>query len=120
MTDSEAVLRNALRDAQANATGRPVPDFDDVWAAANIRVEASRRRHRVFTGSVAVAAVVALAFGLGVLPEAERPYIDADELLETTGWSAPSDSLMPLHRVDLYRDIPVFMESTDSYGGSLL
>jgi len=41
-------------------------------------------------------------------------------LLGTTGWSAPSDSLMPDHQFDIYQDIPVLIESTETYGGTLL
>ena len=77
-------------------------------------------RQRWLAGSAAVAAALAIAFGLHAPTEDELRYIDADELLETTGWSAPSDSLLPDHAFDIYEDIPVLIESTETYGGALL
>ncbi len=120
MTDFDVALRNAVREAQANAESRHVPDFDGVWAAASARGRASRMRQRLLAGSAAVAAVLAIAFGLRAPTGDELRYIDADELLGTTGWSAPSDSLLPDHAFDIYQDIPVLIESTETYGGALL
>ena len=120
MTDSDTRLEDALRDAHAHAEGDAAPDFSHVWAAASARVAAVRHRRRLLAASGAVAAVLAIAFGLRTPSEDEWRYIDADELLQTTGWSAPSDSLLPDREFDIYRDIPVLIESTDNYGGALL
>ena len=120
MTDSDNRLVNALRDAYAHAEGDVPPDFSRVWAAASARAAAARHRRHLLVASGAVAAVLAIAFGLRTPSENEWRYIDADELLQTTGWSAPSDSLLPDREFDIYRDIPVLIESTDNYGGALL
>lgn len=120
MTDSDTALRDELRAAQARAERDHVPDFETIWTAATAQAGIVRRRQRLFVGSAAAAAVVAIAFGLLVSPEEEWRYIDADELLETTVWSAPSDSLLPDHQFDIYEDFPVLIESTETYGGPLL
>lgn len=120
MTDSDVRLGNALRDAQAHAEGDAAPDFSRVWAAASARAGAARNRRRLLAASGAVVMVLAIAFGLYPPSEDELRYIDADELLQKTGWSAPSDSLLPDREFDIYRDIPVLIESTDNYGGALL
>lgn len=120
MTDSNGALRNAVRNGQMNVDGGPVPDFDDVWASASARAAAVRRRNRVIAGTAGIAAALAIAFGLRAPSEDEWQYIDAAEFLETTRWSAPSDSLLPDHEVDIYEDIPVLFESTETFGGALL
>ena len=109
-----------MNTPQSGPRCRRVPDFDRVWAAASARAGTCRKRRRLLAGSSAVAAVLAIAFGLHAPTEDELRYIDADELLGTTGWSAPSDSLMPDHQFDIYQDIPVLIESTETYGGTLL
>jgi hypothetical protein len=119
MTDSDTALRAALRDAQASVEDGDVPQFDRVWAAANARTRVLRRQRRVVVGSVA-AAVAAIAFGLLVPRGVELQFIDADELLGTTSWTAPSDGLLPNHQFDIYQEIPVLIESTETYGGTLL
>ena len=71
----------------------------------------------MIAGSVAVlalAVVMLMPYGNDIR------YIDTDELLETTSWSAPSDSLLPQHQFDIYGEIPVIIESTETYGGALL
>lgn len=120
MTDTDETLRTALREAQARAETARAPDFERTWAAARARAARVRSRQRVLAGSAAAAAVAAVAFGL-LLPSANEPhYIEAADLLGTTYWSAPSDSLLPDHQIDIYEDIPVLIESTESYGGALL
>jgi len=120
MTDSDTALRVALHDAQANAEKGDAPEFDRVWAAANARAGTIRWRQRVLFGSVAAAAVAAIAFGLLVPRGVELQFVDEDELLGTTSWSAPSDGLLPDRRLDIYQEIPVLIESTETYGGALL
>lgn len=120
MTDSDKALRAALCLAQATAEKGRAPDFDDAWAAALARAGAVRKRRGMLAGSVAAAAVAAVAFGLLAPPTHEWRYIDKADLLWTTNWSAPSDSLMPAHQFDIYQDVPVLIESTETYGGALL
>ncbi|MGB5720905.1 MAG: hypothetical protein WBM34_09430 [Woeseiaceae bacterium] len=120
MTNSDDALRDAVRQAQAHAEPLPVTDFDQVWAAASDRVGSVRKRRVLLAGSAAVAVVLAIAFSLRAPTENEWLYIDEYELLETTGWSAPSDSLLPAHEFDIYQNVPVLIESTETYGGALL
>jgi hypothetical protein len=120
MTDSDIALRTAFLDAQARKASARVPDFQDVWAGANARAGTARNRQRAIVGSAVAAAVAAIAIGLLPPTDDEWRYIDMGELLETTSWSAPSDSLLPEHQFDIYRDIPTLIESTEDYGGTLL
>ncbi|MBT8102384.1 MAG: hypothetical protein KJO95_05400 [Gammaproteobacteria bacterium] len=120
MTDLDTVLQKALRQAEANPESGDIPDFDSVWAAAGDRVASQRTRRRVFAGSVVAAAVAAVALGLLMPRGADTQFVDREELLGTTSWFAPSDSLLPERQLDIYQDIPVLIESTDSYGGALL
>jgi len=120
MTDSENTLRRAVREAHARAESIPAPDFDRVMAAATARAGAARKRQYLFAGTAAVAAAVAIAFGLRAPMDDNRGYIDEYELLETTGWTAPSDSLLPSREFDIYQTVPVLIESTETYGGALL
>jgi hypothetical protein len=120
MTDRDTPLQVALRGVQASVEKGDVPEFERVWAAANARTRTLLRRRRVVVGSVAAAAVAAIAFGLLVPRQLELRFVDADELLGTTSWSAPSDGLLPEHQFDIYQEIPVLIESTETYGGALL
>ncbi|MDH3275355.1 MAG: hypothetical protein OEM99_12555 [Gammaproteobacteria bacterium] len=120
MTDSDTPLRVALREAQAGVENAGVPQFDRVWAAANARTQSLRRKRRVVAGSVAAAAVAAIAFGLLMPREVELRFVDEDELLGTTSWFAPSDGLLPEYQFDIYQEIPVLIESTETFGGALL
>lgn len=117
MTDIDERLREALRTAQADSESGRAPDFADCWSAAERRAGVLRRRRGVLAGS-AVAAAAVLAIGL--LGGDDREYIDSDEFLGSTSWSAPSDSLLPERRFDIYSEIPLQMESTGTNGGALL
>lgn len=114
---SDEQMRAALSQAQADKEARVVPAFGTTWAIAEKRVRARRRRHGMLAGS---AAVLALALFMLQPSEDEFYYINTTELLETTSWAAPSDSLMPEHQYDIYGEIPVLIESTETYGGALL
>ncbi len=120
MTESDDTLRRAVREAHARAENVPAPEFEEAWAAARARVGSTRKRQLLFAGSAAVAAVLAIAFGLRAPMDDNWRYIDEYELLETTGWSAPSDSLLPSREFDIYQTVPVLIESTETYGGALL
>lgn len=116
MTDSDDRLRTALSGAQARKEAGRAPDFDLVWTGAENKVR-SRRRRGMMAGS---AAVLALAFVMLWPSGDEMQYIDTAELLETTSWSAPSDSLLPEHHFDIYGEVPVLIEPAETYGGALL
>ncbi len=120
MSDLDETLRKALREAQSKMGGDRVPGFDSTWAAAKRRVGAARKRRGVFATVLVAAAVAALAVGLLPLNDDALPYIDEDDLLGTTRWTAPSDSLLPDRQFDTYQYIPVLIESTETYGGALL
>lgn len=95
------------------------------FAAADQQAAQSRRRYKAFGGIAAAAAVVAVvAIMAGNRTDTDvgeqDDYLIADALLNSTQWTAPSDALMPSHQFDVYQEIPVLMESTDSQEGSLL
>ena len=119
MHREEQALRATLQQTQRFADGQ-APEFQQIFGAAER--QASRRRKAQFA---AVAATLsALAFGLLLTSEDEFTYVDMDELMATTQWSAPSDSLLPAHQFDIYRELPRLIESlpvsTDSNEGALL
>ncbi len=118
MTDFENELRGALREPPKAAQG--VPAFADVFAAAEARVAARKRRQRAIGGFAAAAAVALVA--LTTMRPAEQPwqYIDPEEIAGSTNWVAPSDVLLPERRFDIYGEIPVLIESTESDEGALL
>jgi hypothetical protein len=120
MTDLDTTLRTALRDAEEKLDRDHVPDFDSTWAAAERHVGSTRKRRGAIAGALVAAAVGVVAIGLLPPGADELRYIDTEDLLGTTYWLAPSDSLLPVHRFDIYQDIPVLIESTETYGGALL
>jgi len=120
MTDTDSTLRDAIRAEQARQEAGQAPGFAAVFAAAEATVAAHSRRRRVAFGIAAAAAVTALAVGT-LLPRGEDwQYVNPDDFATSTTWVAPSDVLLPQHSIDIYRDIPVLIESTDSNGGALL
>ncbi len=109
--------------AQAVANAMPAdpasPSFTESFEAAAIR--AGRRRHRIHllaAAAVAALAVIVLLDKSGV--DAGPGYIEIAELMGTTSWTAPSDTLLPDSRFDIYQDLPTLMESTEANGGTLL
>ncbi len=120
MANNDDTLRRAVQKAQALAEGGPPPDFPNTWSAAVARAAERRRRHGFVVATAAAAAIAAVAFGLLRSPELEWQYVDSGELLGSTSWSAPSDSLLPEHQFDIYQEYPLLIESTDTYGGTLL
>lgn len=117
---SDLEIQKKLKRAFAAAQAKP-PPFDEVWAKAEAAGLRSRR-YRLWAGIAAAAAVVAVVAGLWPAQEGELAddFLIADSLLNSTSWSAPSDMLMPEHQFDIYQDIPVLMESTQTQEGSLL
>ena len=120
MTNHNDKFRDALQAAQAQQEAGRAPAFEDMFAAAQVQAARLARRRRRNFGIAAAAAILAVAASL-LLPRAEEwQYINPDDLATSTTWVAPSDVLLPEHSIDIYRDIPVLIESTDSNGGALL
>ena len=117
MSNEDKDLREQLKVVQASVDRR-APAFDTIWQAAER--QAKRRRIEKFAGLAAAAAIGVFAFGLLTPVEDEFRYVDMDALMESTSWSAPSDSLLPEHQFDIYQEIPWRFESTESNGGALL
>lgn len=110
MNDNDGILRTRLQNLQQQIDGE-APDFNTIFEVAERQ---SRVRHRVqLTGLAAAATIAVVALGLLSTQEDEFIYVDVEELTATTQWSAPSDSLLPQHQFDLYRDLPGMFESTD-------
>ena len=108
-------LRESLKDTfDANLDA---PPFDRVFDAAEQQVRRSRRRNRWYAGAAAVAIVTALVIGLQT---PDSVYIQVDDLMATTQWTAPSDVLLPTHEFDIYQELPVLLESTKPAEGALL
>ena len=119
---NEDDIRKSLKPAYEEAQPRKAPSFDTVWANAEAEYGQSRGRYRVIGGVAAAIAVLGIAAGLWSTQQTEPgdDYLIADVLMNSTMWSAPSDSLMPEHQFDIYQDIPVLLESTGTNGGALL
>jgi len=121
MTDTRDELRDVLRQGQDKAEAGQVTDFDSVWAQATTTVARRHRRTRAMGGIAAAAALVAVVLLSQLRPtEQEWRFVDPDEFASTTSWVAPSDVLLPKHRFDIYGEIPVLIESTETDGGTLL
>lgn len=118
MTDFENTLREALRDEPAAVRG--VPAFANVFAAAEARVAARARSRRILGGIAAAAMIAAVALTVMRPAGPTWQYVDPEELASGTSWVAPSDVLLPEHRFDIFREIPVLIESTESDEGALL
>lgn len=116
MTNQDEALRNALEGAQRCAD-RNAPSFESVWAAAEQR---SQRRYGKHVAGLAAGAAALLVLGILTPIDDEVRYVDVDELMESTSWSAPSDFLLPERRYDIYHDVPLLFESTELPGGTLL
>lgn len=116
MHSKENPIRQAFRQHQQTAESAPA--FDKVFAAAMRRSRAARRSR--YLGLAAAAVVAAVAISLLPVQEEEMIYVDLEELVATTQWSAPSDSLLPEYQFDIYREMPRLFESTEPDGGTLL
>ena len=119
MTDEDKDLCEALGSAQREADG-VAASFESVWAAAERR--SKQRRGPKVAQIAALTAGLAALLALGLLSPGDDSvrYVDLDELMGSTSWSAPSDFLLPERRNDIYREIPLLFESTESTGGTLL
>ena len=121
MTDFERRLRDALQQGHSEAEAGRVPSFDTTWAAAQAAAQQRRRPVTVLGGLAAALALVAVVVFSQMRPaETDWQFVDPDEFANSTSWAAPSDVLLPEHRFDIYRDIPVLIESTGNEEGALL
>ncbi len=120
MTDADKTLQNRLKRAQQDIEQGQVPGFDSVWAAAEERAATVRIRGWLASGAIAAAIVATITVGLLRPAEQKWEFVDPAELESSTSWVAPSDVLLPYHRVDIYREIPVLIESTKTEEGALL
>ena len=119
---NEDKIRNSIRPAFDSVQTGNVPVFDEVWAKAEATYGRSQRRYRVFAGVAAAVSVVAIVASLWPAQQAEPSddYLIADAIMNSTLWSAPSDSLLPEHQFDIYQEIPFLDESTNAMEGTLL
>lgn len=120
MNEPNKTLQGQLQQAQQEAEQDRVPDFDTVWVAAEKRAATGRKQGWMAAGAVAAAIVVMITVGLQRSAEREWQYVNPDEFESSTSWVAPSDVLLPEHRVDIFREIPVLIESTKTEEGALL
>ncbi len=115
MANDDETLRKAVREVHTDVSA---PDFAVVFAAAEREL---RSRQHLRYGSIAAAVVIAiLAVSLQPVQQQQIIYIDVEELAASTSWHAPSDSLLPDRRFDIYQEIPRLFESTEPDGGTLL
>jgi hypothetical protein len=116
--DIRTLVKPAFDAAQSGNT----PDFGKVWSNAETAYGQSQRHYKLF-GCIAAAIAVAVVI-VSLLPvqqaEVSDEYLIADALMNSTLWSAPSDSLLPEHQFDIYREIPFLDESTNALEGTLL
>lgn len=117
MRSDEQRLGEQLREAQRRADGK-VPAFAATWAAAETRRD--RRPMRAAGAAAAVVAAIAVAMLSGSPESADPNLVDLDELVASTTWVAPSDSLLPEHRFDIFQELPEMFESTGTEEGTLL
>ncbi len=116
----DKALQNGLRRAQQEAERGRTPDFDTVWAAAEKRAITGRKQGWMVASAAAATIIAVITVGLLRPAEREWRYVNPGEFESSTSWIAPSDVLLPDHRVDIYREIPVLIESTKTEEGALL
>ncbi len=117
MNDGFRNLKNALRAASDAADGT-APDFERLFAGAERQVLRSRRVR--YSGLAAAAVTAILVLSQQLITDRQFTYVNVDELVATTSWSAPSDTLLPQYQINLYRDLPELFGSTDIDEGALL
>jgi len=120
MTRDDDKLEQQVQRAWPELDAGRAPSFAAAWAAAERRYAQGRRRTRVYAGAAAVVAAVVVGLVMQAPPVEEAAYVEIDELMSSTSWSAPSDVLLPEHQFDIYQEVPSLLESTESAGGSLL
>jgi hypothetical protein len=117
MTDNE--YTDTLRRTQAEVEDNRAPPFEEVFAVAAARARRQALGRRV-AGGVVAAAVIATVVLLLPGGEPDWQFVDPEQFASDTRWVAPSDVLLPERRFDIYEEIPVLIESTETDGGALL
>ncbi len=120
MNDTDTTMCDQLRRGQGEVERGRDPGFEAAWAAAEIRASRYSRRGWVAGGALAAAVVIAIAAGLLRPADRDWQYVSLEELESSTSWVAPSDVLLPKHQFDIYNEIPVLIESTETERGALL
>lgn len=110
-------LAGAVRHSAPELT---TPAFDKVWANAELSHRQSRRRYAWLASAAATVAAIVIVLNVGAPQENTIKFIGLADLMDSTSWTAPSDSLLPEHQFDLYQDLPTLIESTRSAEGTLL
>jgi len=110
-------LASAVRHSAVEVTA---PAFDKVWANAETSYRQSRRRYAWFASAAATVAAIVIVLNIGISPEKAIKFIELSDLMGSTSWIAPSDSLLPKHQIDLYQDLPTLILSTKPAEGALL
>ena len=119
MNKSDDKFDTEIRTAWPENDEYGVPGFATTWRAAEARLARTRRRNRMLAGAAAVVAAVILGLQLQA-PSIDSRYVEVDDLMGSTSWTAPSDVLLPEHDYDRYQELPTLLESTEMAGGSLL
>jgi len=110
-------LASAVRHSAPEVTA---PAFDKVWANAELSHRQSRRRYAWLASAAAMAAAIVIVLNIGAPTENNIKFIGLADLMDSTSWTAPSDSLLPERQFNLYQDLPTLIESTKPVEGALL
>ncbi len=113
-------MKNDIVNAWKNIDGDRVPPFAKTWRGAERRYAVTRRSYRRVAAAATVIAAVVVGANLQSPQLEMEALFEVADLLGSTSWSAPSDVLLPEHQFDIYQDMPVLIESTESAGGALL
>ncbi len=108
MKKTEEKLAKQLREDWPECVA---PAFDETWRRAERQGAVQRRRYAGFASVAAATAIAVIVLG-SEGSRVQQDYVEVADLLETTYWTAPSDTLMPEHQFDIYQDMPVLFEST--------
>lgn len=120
MTMADKDLDKRLVASLRTTDVRSVPPFATVWAAAEQRYRQTRLQRRALAAAAVLAVAVSLAIFFARPEDPVPPYVGVAELLDSTHWTAPSDTLLPVREIDLYNELPAVLESTESGEGALL
>ncbi len=96
------------------------PPFDTMWRSAERHYLRRQRRQRGMAAVAASFVAIAIIFYARSPEPVDEPLIEMAELLGSTLWQAPSDVLLPEHRIDLYEELPTLIDSPDAAKGALL
>ena len=116
---NEDKLKKDLQAAFGAAESKPRP-FGETWADAEARHTRLSLRWKAVACIAAAAVLAAVVLTPDEQPDLTDDYLIADALMNSTTWAAPSDVLMPDHRFDIYREVPLPNPSTIAEEGSLL